>query len=87
MIEQCHLDNKIGVTHENAAPTGARTAQGQKNKSKKVKTGKAEPDKSTSSSEQSLKYFKDIELKKVKQLYQHYLQDFEIFGYSADQYL
>ena len=87
MIEQCHLDNKIGVTHENAAPTGARTAQGQKNKSKKVKKGSAEPDKTTSSSEQSLKYFKDIELKKVKQLYEHYLQDFEIFGYSADQYL
>ena len=38
MIEHCHLDNKISVSHENAAPTGARTALGQKNKSKKVES-------------------------------------------------
>merc|ERR1711936_166512 len=61
LIEQCHLDNRLGVSHENAAPTGARTAQGQKNKSKKVKAGKAAPDKSSSSSTQSLKYYQDID--------------------------
>merc|ERR1712045_22128 len=85
LIEQCHLDNKIGVSHENAAPTGARTAQGQKNKSKKVKAGKAEPDKSSSSSAQSLKYYQDIDPEKMKEQYNHYLLDFEIFGYSAEE--
>ena len=87
LIEHCHLDNKISVSHENAAPTGARTALGQKNKSKKVKAGKAEPDRASSSSAQSVKYFQDIEEDKMRQLYEHYLLDFEIFGYSADEYL
>merc|ERR1719264_2366174 len=86
MIEQCQLENKLKVIHENAAPTGVRTSQGQKNKSKKVKTGKAEPDKSSSSSAQSLKYYQDIEPEKKKELYNHYLLDFEIFGYSAEEY-
>merc|ERR1711997_862648 len=87
LIEECHLENKLKVIHENAAPTGVRTAQGQKNKSKKVKAGKAAPDKSSSSSAQSLKYFQDIEPEKMKALYNHYLLDFEIFGYSAEEYL
>ena len=64
-----------------------RTAQGQKNKSKKVKLGKSEPDKSSSSSAQSLKFYQDIDSEKMKQLYNHYLLDFEIFGYSAEEYL
>merc|ERR1719510_253907 len=38
LIEHCHLENRLKVTHENAAPTGVGTAQGQKNKSKKVKS-------------------------------------------------
>jgi len=87
LIEECHLENKLKVIHENAAPTGVRTAQGQKNKSKKVKSGKAEPDKSSSSSAQSLKYYQDIDPEKMKELYNHYLLDFEIFGYSAEEYL
>ena len=87
MIEHCHLDNKTSVSHENAAPTGARTALGQKNKSKKVKAGKAEPARSSSSSAQSLKFYQDIEPEKMKELYNHYLLDFEIFGYSAEEYL
>lgn len=87
LIEQCHLDNKLKVIHENAAPTGARTDQGQKNKSKKVKAGKSLPDKSASSSAQSLKFYQDIDSAKLQQLYDHYLLDFEIFGYSAEEYL
>jgi len=87
LIEECHLENKLKVIHENAAPTGARTAQGQKNKSKKVKAGKAEPARSSSSSAQSLKFYQDIEPEKMKELYNHYLLDFEIFGYSAEEYL
>ena len=87
LIEECHLENRLKVTHENAAPTGVRTAQGQKNKSKKVKSGKANPEKSSSSSAQSLKYYADIDPEKMKELYNHYLLDFEIFGYSADEYL
>jgi len=87
LIEECHLEKKLKVTHENAAPTGVRTAQGQKNKSKKVKSGKAEPDKSSSSSAQSLKYYQDIDPEKMQELYNHYLLDFEIFGYSAEEYL
>ena len=75
------------MTHENAAPTGVRTAQGQKNKSKKVKSGKANPENSPSSSAQSLKFYADIDSEKMKELYNHYLLDFEIFGYSAEEYL
>jgi len=87
LIEQCSLDDRLTVAHENPAPTGARTEQGQKNKSKKVKTGKALPDKSSSSSFQSLDFFKDIPNSKIKQLYEHYRHDFEIFDYSAAEYL
>merc|ERR1712045_164091 len=87
LIEECHLENKLKVIHENAAPTGARTAQGQKNKSKKVKSGKAAPDKSSSSSSKSLSFYRDISSEKIQRLYQHYKYDFEIFDYSADEYL
>ena len=62
------------------------TLQGQKNKSKKVKSGKAAPDQAPSSSEKSLGYFKDIEADKIRQLYKHYKYDFEIFDYSAEEY-
>ena len=61
--------------------------QGQKNKSKKVKSGKASPDKSSSSSSKSLSFYKDISSEKIQRLYQHYKYDFEIFDYSADEYL
>jgi len=87
LIDQCQLGDKLAVVHENPAPTGARTEQGQKNKSKKVKTGKSLPDKSASSSFQSLDFFKDIPDSKIKQLYEHYRHDFEIFGYSVSEYL
>ena len=60
--------------------------QGQKNKSKKVKSGAAKPDITPSSSEKSLSYFKDIDSDKIQQLYKHYKYDFEIFDYSADEY-
>ena len=62
------------------------TFQGQKNKSKKVKSGEAKPDQAPSSSEKSLSYFKDIDSDKIQQLYKHYKYDFEIFDYSADEY-
>ena len=106
MIEQCQLEDKLQVTHENAAPTGPRTAQvhihqlnisislliililqGQKNKSKKVKSGESLPDKSSSSSTKSLEFFKEIESDKIRQLFEHYRYDFEIFDYSAEEYL
>lgn len=87
LIDQCSLGDRLSVAHENPAPTGVRTEQGQKNKSKKVKTGKSLPDKSSSSSFQSLDFFKDIPDSKIKQLYEHYRHDFEIFGYSASEYL
>ena len=61
--------------------------QGQKNKSKKVKTGKSLPDKNSGSAFQSLDFFKDIPVSKIKQLYEHYRHDFQIFGYSASEYL
>lgn len=87
LIDQCRLSDKLKVGHENAAPTGARTAQGQKNKSKKVKSGKSLPERKPSSAEQSLDYFKTIPVSKIKKLYEYYRHDFEIFGYSADIYL
>jgi len=87
LIEQCQLEDKLQVTHENAAPTGPRTAQGQKNKSKKVKSGESLPDKSSSSSTKSLEFFKEIESDKIRQLFEHYRYDFEIFDYSAEEYL
>ena len=62
------------------------TFQGQKNKSKKVKSGAAKPDNAPSSSEKSLSYFKDIDSDKIQQLYKHYKYDFEIFDYSAEEY-
>jgi len=87
LINQCQLGDQLTVSHENPAPTGARTEQGQKNKSKKVKSGKSLPDKTSSSSFQSLDFFKDIPHSKIQQLYEHYRHDFEIFGYSAADYL
>jgi len=87
LIDQCQLDDRLTVGHENPAPTGERTNQGQKNKSKKVKAGRAQPEKSSGSSFQSLDYFKDIPVSKIKQLYEYYRYDFEIFDYSAEEYL
>jgi len=86
LIEQCNLEDKLQVVHENAAPTGPRTPQGQKNKSKKVKSGKSNPELTASSTNKALTFFKDIESDKIKQLYTHYKYDFEIFGYSATEY-
>ena len=60
--------------------------QGQKNKSKKVKSGKSNPELTASSTNKALTFFKDIESDKIKQLYTHYKYDFEIFGYSATEY-
>jgi len=37
IIQQCGLQEKLSVTHENPAPTGPKTDQGYKNKSKKPK--------------------------------------------------
>ena len=52
-----------------------------------MKAGRADPEKSSSSSFQSLDYFKDISVSKIKQLYEYYRYDFEIFDYSAEEYL
>ena len=84
LIEQCHLEDKLKVIHENAAPTGARTPQGQKNKSKKGKSG--QPAVKPSDNSKTLEFFKDIDKEKIKQLYEHYKFDFQIFDYSAEEY-
>jgi len=85
IIKQCHMEDLLKVTHENNAPTGPKTEQGYKNKSKKVKQGKEKP-KEEDKVFVSLDFFKDVPVNKIKQLYRYYRQDFEIFGYSADEY-
>jgi len=85
IIKQCHMEDLLKVSHENNAPTGPKTEQGFKNKSKKVKQGKEKP-KEEDRVFVSLDFFKDIPVNKIKQLYRYYRQDFEIFGYSADEY-
>ena len=45
------------------------------------------PEKSSSSSAKSLEFFKEIESDKIRQLFEHYRFDFEIFDYSASEYL
>merc|ERR1712192_85168 len=86
LIEQCGLDDRIGVLHENQAPTGPETKQGFKNKSKKAKKGKEEPKKAITNTKTALDFFRDIPTSKIRKLYQHYRHDFEIFGYSAEEY-
>jgi len=86
LIDQCGLSEQLDVRHENRAPSGPRTKQGFKNKSKKVKKGEEDPKDSNGSSFQSLDFFKDIPVSKIKRLYEHYRHDFEIFDYSADEY-
>ena len=78
---------RIGVLHENQAPTGPETKQGFKNKSKKVKKGKEESKKAITNTKTALDFFRDIPTSKIRKLYQHYRHDFEIFGYSAEEYL
>ena len=75
------------VQHDNYAPTGALTRDGIKNKSKKVKQGKAKPKLDDNRMFLSLDFFKDIPMNKIKQLYNYYRHDFEIFGYTADEYM
>jgi len=87
LIEQCGLENRLDILHENPAPTGPETDQGYKNKSKKVKKGQKKPQMVNSDTRTAQDYFRDIPVSKIKQLYQHYRQDFEIFGYSAEEYL
>jgi len=87
LIEQCGLDDRLEVLHENPAPTGPETDQGYKNKSKKVRKGKEKANVVNSDSKKALSFFKDIPKSKIKKLYQHYRHDFEIFGYSAEEYL
>ena len=78
---------RIGVLHENQAPTGPETKQGFKNKSKKVKKGEEKSKKAITDTKTALDFFRDIPTSKIKRLYQHYKEDFEIFGYSAEEYL
>lgn len=78
---------RIKVRHENQSPTGPETAQGYKNKSKKVKKGEEKVKKGITDTKTALDYFGDIPTSKIKKLYQHYRHDFEIFGYSAEEYL
>jgi len=87
LIEQCGLDDRIKVRHENQSPTGPETAQGYKNKSKKVKKGEEKAKKGITDTKTALDYFTDIPTSKIKRLYQHYRHDFEIFGYSAEEYV
>jgi len=88
IINQCGLQDRISLTHENRAPTGTKTEQGFKEKGKKkAKKSKSLPAPPQSSSLVALDYFKDISEHKIKQLYKHYRLDFLIFGYSADDYL
>jgi len=87
LIEQCGLDDRIGVLHENQAPTGPETKQGFKNKSKKVKKGEEKAKKAITNTKTALDFFRDIPTSKIRRLYQHYRHDFEIFGYSAEEYL
>lgn len=87
LIEQCGLQDRLKISHENPAPTGPETAQGTKNKSKGVRKGKEKAKVVNSTGETALKYFRDIPTSKIRQLYQHYRHDFEIFGYSASEYL
>ena len=58
--------------------------QGQKNKSKRGKKGQTEQKPSDSS--KTLDFFKGVDKEKIRQLYEHYKYDFEIFGYSAEEY-
>ena len=60
------------------------SSQGQKNKSKKGKKGQTEQKPSDSS--KTLDFFKSVDKEKIRQLYEHYKYDFEIFGYSAEEY-
>merc|ERR1719369_587153 len=78
LIEQCGLEAKLEVKHENPAPSGPRTDQGYKNRSRKVKKGEEEPKDDNGSSFQSLNFFKDISKSKIEQLYQYYKEDFDI---------
>jgi len=87
LIEQCGLEDRLEILHENPAPTGPETDQGYKNKSKKVKKGKEKPQESNSDSKTALDFFRDIPASKIRQLYQHYRHDFDIFGYSPAEYL
>lgn len=87
LIEQCGLDDRIGVLHENQAPTGPETKQGFKNKSKKVKKGEEKAKKAITNTKTALDFFRDIPTSKIRKLYQHYRHDFEIFGYSGEEYL
>ena len=78
---------RIGVLHENQAPTGPETKQGFKNKSKKVKKGEEKSKKAITNTKTALDFFRDIPTSKIRKLYQHYRHDFEIFGYSGEEYL
>ena len=78
---------RIGVLHENQAPTGPETKQGFKNKSKKVKKGEEKAKKAITNTKTALDFFRDIPTSKIRKLYQHYRHDFEIFGYSGEEYL
>ena len=78
---------RIGVLHENQAPTGPETKQGFKNKSKKVKKGEEKAKKAITNTKTALDFFRDIPTSKIRRLYQHYRHDFEIFGYRAEEYL
>ena len=87
MLKKVFLLLRIKVRHENQSPTGPETAQGYKNKSKKVKKGEEKAKKGITDTKTALDYFRDIPTSKIKKLYQHYRHDFEIFGYSAEEYL
>ena len=87
MLKKVFLLLRIKVRHENQSPTGPETAQGYKNKSKKVKKGEEKAKKGITDTKTALDYFRDIPTSKIKRLYQHYRHDFEIFGYSAEEYL
>ena len=52
-----------------------------------MKKGEEKSKKAITDTKTALDFFRDIPTSKIKRLYQHYKEDFEIFGYSAEEYL
>jgi hypothetical protein len=51
-----------------------------------VKKGEEPAKASADPAKVAMDLFKEIPNSKIKELYEHYKMDFQIFGYTADQY-
>jgi hypothetical protein len=51
-----------------------------------VKKGEKAPKTTADPAAVSQQFFQEVENAKIRELYEHYKQDFQIFGYTADQY-